>query len=241
MNGKALGLGAGGRSIGLIGSGSSLNQVDVCRLSDSETITFNRSWLAWREWGFRPTFHASLDPSTIAVLGPELPCVVEAHPNVRFFLHEDAALHGVHAAANVTFCHFVRSRFFTGRVDALVALGNVGAMSVQILHALGYDRVQMVGVDGYKMQPVGVVHDVNYFRDDYARGAGEVSRDLRRRYAEDWRFVASECDRLGISVKNSSPGTSLECIPTIPYEEGLAWIGNCGGCPGRSDRLFETT
>ena len=49
----------------LIGSGPSLNRVDVRRLADRWTIAFNRSYIAWDQWGFEPTYYAALDSRTI--------------------------------------------------------------------------------------------------------------------------------------------------------------------------------
>ena len=60
----------------LIGSGPSLNKIDPRKLAPYDAIAFNRSWLAWDDWGFAPRYHACLDPASIAIIGPELPPVI---------------------------------------------------------------------------------------------------------------------------------------------------------------------
>ena len=49
-------------------------------------IAFNRSFLAWADWGFAPTYHACLDPLSMAIIGPELAAVVAAYPAHAFLL-----------------------------------------------------------------------------------------------------------------------------------------------------------
>ena len=45
----------------LIGSGPSLNKVDVSSLKDSATLSLNRSYVAWPDWGFAPTFYVAIE------------------------------------------------------------------------------------------------------------------------------------------------------------------------------------
>lgn len=42
----------------LLGCGPSLNYVEVQRLAEDDTITFNRAYIAWGERGFVPTYYA---------------------------------------------------------------------------------------------------------------------------------------------------------------------------------------
>lgn len=208
----------------LIGSGPSLNSVDMGRFAGLDTIAFNRSWLAWRDWGFAPRFHACLDPATMAILGPELPAVIAAYPETRFFLHSSVARQGVAASDHVTLCDLVPGEGFSASLDVLTDLGNVGAISVQLLHALGFDRILMVGVDGRYGPDQGSARDANHFRDDYARGRVALTPELRARYTDGWQVVAAECARLEIAVRNASPGTALTCFETIDVENGLDWL-----------------
>ena len=45
----------------LIGSGPSLNKVDVSSLKDRATLSLNRSYVAWPYWGFAPTFYVAIE------------------------------------------------------------------------------------------------------------------------------------------------------------------------------------
>lgn len=215
----------------LIGSGPSLNRIDPRRLAGRDAIAFNRSWLAWGDWGFAPRYHACLDPASIAIIGPELPPVIAAHGATRFFLHSDAAKAGIKAATNVTLCDLVQGDDFSGSLATLTDFGNVGAVSMQVLEALGYGRILMVGVDGDYLPEQGVTHDANHFRDDYARGRVALTPALRARYTGHWPVVAAACARRGIEVRNASPGTVLTCFETIDFDDGLVWLSSGASRP----------
>lgn len=222
----------------LIGSGPSLNRIDPRKLAGCDTIAFNRSWLAWDDWGFAPRHHACLDPATMAILGPELPPVVERHRNTHFFLHRDAAKAGIAAGNNVTLCNVTAGEHFAETLAIITDFGNVGAMSLQVLHLLGYRRVLLVGVDGDYHPDRDGGEDANHFRQDYARGRVPLTPALRARYTGHWPSVAAECRRLGVDVRNASPGTVLTCFHTINLDDGLAWLSSgaadvCGATSSR--------
>jgi hypothetical protein len=210
----------------LIGAGPSLNRIDPRRLAGLDAITFNRAWLAWDEWGFAPRYHACLDPRSIGVFGPELPPIVASRRSTKFFLHSDAAGHGVEPGNNVTFCGLAAGSAFSRSVTALTDFGNVGAISMQLLHLLGYRKILMVGVDGDYLPETQRENDVNHFRDDYARGRVVLTPELRAHYTSQWPVVAAECRRCGIEVRNASPGTALTCFETVGFDEGLRWLSS---------------
>jgi hypothetical protein len=210
----------------LIGSGPSLNRIDPRRLAAYDSIAFNRSWLAWGDWGFAPRYHACLDPASIALIGPEMRPVIAAHAATRFFLHNDAAKAGIKASDRVTLCGLVTGERFADSFSSLTDFGNVGAASLQVLHALRYRKVLMVGVDGDYLPEKDVESDANHFREDYARGRHPLTPALRARYTGQWSVVAAECRRCGIEVRNASPGTVLTCLDTIDFDDGLDWLSS---------------
>jgi hypothetical protein len=218
----------------LIGSGPSLNKIDPRKLAPYDAIAFNRSWLAWDDWEFAPRYHACLDRVSIAIIGPELPPVIARHGRTRFFLHQDAASAGIADGGNVTLCGLVDGDRFGGTFTALTDFGNVGAVSLQVLQLLGYRKVLMVGVDGDYLPEKSVDNDANHFRDDYARGRVPLTPALRARYTGHWPVVASECKRLGMDVRNASPGAALTCFHQIELDEGLAWLSAIAHSRGAS-------
>jgi len=208
----------------LIGSGPSLNRIDPRRLAGYDTIAFNRSWVAWPNWGFAPAYHACLDPASMAIIGPDLAPVVARHRDTRFFFHGSAAGFGIEASDRVSLCDLVPGSSFGTSLSALTDYGNVGSISMQVLYLLGYRKVLMVGVDGDYLPETDVSRDHNHFRPDYATGRVPLTPELRVRYTAGWPAVAAECERLALQVRNASPGTVLTCFETADLTEGLAWI-----------------
>jgi len=45
----------------VIGTGPSLKDIDVSLLKDHTTITFNRAYVAFEDWGFDPTYYLAID------------------------------------------------------------------------------------------------------------------------------------------------------------------------------------
>lgn len=222
----------------LIGAGPSLNRIDPRRLAGLDTITFNRAWLAWGDWGFAPRYHACLDPASIAIIGPELPPVIAANRRTRFFLHRDAARAGIAADDHVNLCDVVEGARFSDTLSAMTDFGNVGATSMQVLHLLGYRRILMVGVDGDYLPEKDTGTDANHFRPDYARGRVPLTPALRARYTGCWPVVAAECKRCGIEVRNASPGTALTCFDTVDFDDGLGWL-SAGTSHSRGETTFQ--
>ena len=48
-------------TIFIIGSGPSLKQVDMHLLKDRDTFSMNRQYIAYKDWGFYPTYYAMID------------------------------------------------------------------------------------------------------------------------------------------------------------------------------------
>ena len=206
----------------LMGSGPSLNRIEPWCLRGVDTIAFNRSFLAWPAWDFAPTHHACLDPKSIAIIGSELPAIIRQYPRTHFFLHADAAKAGIEPSDHVMLIDVSPDAPFAGSWERLADLGNVGAISLQVLALLGYRRVLMVGVDGVYVSDRD--DDPNHFRPDYARGRVPLTDADRIRYTAGWPAAARECRRLAIDVRNASEGTALTCFATIDFLAGLDWL-----------------
>jgi hypothetical protein len=159
----------------------------------------------------------------MAIIGPELAPIVDAHRHTRFFLHSSAAQFGIETSANVSLCELIPGETFSDTLARLTDYGNVGSISMQILRLLGYRKVLMVGVDGDYLPETDVSRDHNHFRSDYAAGRVPLTPALRTRYTAGWPAVAAECRRLGIEVRNASPGTVLTCFETAGLSEALEW------------------
>lgn len=222
----------------LIGSGPSLNKIDVRRLASTHTIAFHRSYVAWDQWGFAPTMYACLDEIGFESSAAEIRELVRRHPGTRFFLPESADLFGIERSPQVSHVRLTAGgRFSTDRA-ALTDFGNVGATSLQLLALLGYGRVLLVGVDARYVELdlqrtsldedgyLRVQDDQNHFSPDYIRRHAPRSKPDLAKVLGQWPHVAVECERVGLHVRNASPGSALGCFPNSDFEPGLSWVSS---------------
>ena len=217
----------------LIGSGPSLNRIDVTRLRDYCTLAFNRSHLAWDAWGFHPTYYARLDPKGLKKSIQEVRDLLVTSRVQHFFLHESAQQLGIESSPKVTHVKMLSGDTFFAQTQMGSDFGNVGASSLQILAGLGYQRIVMVGVDGYYPSldtkvSASVVYqkaDPDHFHPDYASPTSRVSSLSAETVLGRWPKVAQACKDRNIQVRLASPGSALTCFETIPFEDTLRWIG----------------
>ena len=227
----------------LIGSGPSLKEVDVARLKRLDSIAFNRSFVAWKSWGFSPTHYACLDPVVFEDNAQEIRGLIEKCPRTHFFLPENSRFAGIAPSARVSLVRLVPGRRFSSNVCELTDFGNVGATSIQILALLGYQRIAMIGVDA-RYSPIHesvavadkegfvyVADDVDHFCPEYVQGKRLIARPDLQKILGQWPQVAEECAARAIDVRNASPGSALDCFPKIDFPLAIEWVlGNREFC-----------
>lgn len=227
----------------LIGSGPSLNRTAVRALGDYDTIAFNRSFVGWERWRFQPTYYACFDPLVIAGNAAELQSLINDASVLRFFLNRSAASFGIRPSKRVTLVEMVEGTAFCSELERLTDFGNVGASSLQILAALGYCRVAMVGVDARYSERVCTAQtgdeiaagpDPDHFTPEYTIGKQRQAHPDMDKILGQWPRVAGACRQLGLDVRNASPGTALTCFETMEFTDALGWIG-----PTRDHRILD--
>ena len=220
----------------LIGTGPSLNEIDVTRMAEHDTITFNRAYIAWPEWGFTPTYYACVDPVALEDNAADIRRLIAESGVQRFFLNERAVDFGITASDRVTLLRIREQAPFSLDLRTLTDFGNVGASSLQILVALGYQRVALVGMDArYSSLPeldnggdyvrMERGQDPDHFLPGYMEGRRRIAKPDYDRLLGQWPQVAAECERMGLDVRNASPGSALISFPVIGFAEALAWVG----------------
>lgn len=229
----------------LIGSGPSLNKVDVTRLAQLDTMSFNRSYVAWKQWGFAPTYYACLDPIAFEDNALELQELIVGNPDTRFFLPDSPKFVGIKSSVQVSLVKLVAGNAFSTDISALTDFGNVGATSIQILSLLGYRRIAMIGVDArYSRIDASVANkdgfilvadDPDHFCAEYVQGKRlranlDLGKDLGL-----WPQVAKECASHKMEVRNASPGSALDCFPTTDFAIAIEWAQE-DVCPLLNDK-----
>jgi len=74
------------RTAWIIGTGPSLKNIDVSLLKNKHTITFNRAYVAYEDWGFDPTFYLSIDANDMRAVYKDINNLITNSNTKVFFL-----------------------------------------------------------------------------------------------------------------------------------------------------------
>ena len=231
----------------LIGCGPSLNAIDMHACSDFDTITFNRAYIAFDDWGFHPTYYACIDRVVLPDNAEEISQLIAEGRIRHFYLRNTAASLGMQEQHNVTFLNIREGASFSTDLKHLGMFGNVGAVSLQILAHLGYGKVVLIGVDArYAQHPpdirvekaydyihgtndaIDYVHtennDPNHFCPAYYGKGRRENRPNVSKAIVGWNKAAQACGAHGLQVVNATTGSDLQCFPHVPFTDAIKWL-----------------
>lgn len=219
----------------IIGNGPSLKKIDMSKLKNIDTFSFNRAYLAYEEWGFVPTFYACIDRERIRHCYDGVRMLLpDTCPTKKIFLRENQYVmdnflkedkvivtnydrinwlgtpdeHGIYA----------ESEFPKHMTDAPNCAGSVSVYAVQLAYAMGYTHIGMVGVDAnYKSD--GHLRNgkggINHFRPDY-NPPDVVSEETVGNDLDKWKMVRDQLAKSKI-VKIFSCVSDSKVNGVIPY------------------------
>jgi type IV secretory pathway TrbD component len=210
----------------LIGSGPSLNVAEVGQLGDFPAIAFNRSFIAWRDWGFAPRYYACTNAATAALVVNDAEDILAFEGLRRIWLHR--LFQQVEAARSDPRVVFVTPAETTFGVNGgqIADYGNVGASSLQLLWSMGHNRVLLMGADG-RYQPRGGGPSINHFRPDYIPAGFSSTASPR---TEKWNDAVADARAHGMELRLRSRGSALSEIAgleqdTAALAQTMAWLG----------------
>ena len=70
----------------VIGTGPSLNKIDMSKLADQRTITFNRAYIAFEDWGFHPSYYLVIDSNDARSIYKDINLLIAEDKIEKFFL-----------------------------------------------------------------------------------------------------------------------------------------------------------
>ncbi len=170
------------RPLFLIGSGPSLREHDISKLKNCYTMSFNRSYIAFDDWGFQPTYFAGLDNVVNEDNKDAFINLIHKSRIKRFFFPNDSISQRFFKSKNVSIIDIYGGNprgpdlnFTTNLTTA-----NSGLFGLQIaIGLLGFKEIYLLGCDAnYKEQIRGTQkkdgvyismedNDTNHFRQDY--------------------------------------------------------------------------
>lgn len=156
----------------ILGTGPSLNKIDVTKLSNEVTITFNRAYVAFEDWGFDPTYYLAIDGNDIRSLYKDINKLMRESDVEKFFLiqltdnqkHEPRHFQDFEFKSNeeiyeksekLRLIQSIGSRVLpvlddTVEIDNVIKttiVPNAGFLGLKMLYHEGYRKIYLCGMD----------------------------------------------------------------------------------------------
>lgn len=209
----------------LIGSGPSLDAGELRELAGLPAIAFNRSFIAWRDWGFTPRYYACTNAATAALVLSDVEDILDFEGLERVWLHD--LFQQCEAARTDPRVVFVRpaETAFGVHGGQIADYGNVGASSLQLLWSMGHSRVLLMGTDArYRRREGGPA--INHFREDYIPAGFSSAAPAR---SEKWADAVFDALAHGMELRLRARGSALSEIAgleqdTATLAQTVAWL-----------------
>jgi hypothetical protein len=235
------------RSVYVIGNGPSLNKIDIAKLKSKDTISFNRAFIAYEDWGFFPTYYMVVDAVVLENIKADVKNLVDSSPIRRFFLPESSRDY-FGESQKIQYINLVSRPildlwFWGRRFGKMKIIANVGATSIPVLKILGYENFIILGTDcNYteaNIKNVAIEYnpdnkdrrivyksdgdsDPNHFRPDYFGKGTEYSKPQQGNHFRGWEFIAGKMDRNKANIILCSPGSTLvKLFREMDFEEAV--------------------
>ena len=133
-----------GETVVIVANGPSLAAVDMTQLASVPTISMNRAYLSWDEWGFTPNYFVSINGLVLQQFASDiaaLPCQKFINTRSRqFYDTSDPGIVLLNTGASLTDRFDTTGRkFSTG--------GTVTFVALQLAYILGFQKVVLIGLD----------------------------------------------------------------------------------------------
>ena len=155
------------RTAFVIGTGPSLNDIDMEKLKNYDCVTFNRAYIAFDDWGFVPQYYLAIDGNDIRSVYKDINNLAIDNPSSKFFILDDENHNKIHPPdafqdkdkktslfdwkRENLYRIYQKNSTFRGYIDKkdayLPVVPNAGWMGVELLYALGYKTIAFVGCD----------------------------------------------------------------------------------------------
>ena len=205
----------------IIGNGPSLNKTDVSKLQNEFTFGMNRIYLAFPDWGFEPTYFASvndlvIEQSSKEIRALKMPKFLSWHSRPHISPTDNTMfLHTTYTGPK--FSEDVRHRVWEG--------GTVTYVALQLAFYMGFEKVILIGVDhNYqnKGEPNKTIvsggDDIDHFHAGYfGKGFRWQLPDL-----EAWDLAYNQArtayENAGREVIDATIGGKLQVFPKVDYD-----------------------
>lgn len=222
----------------IIGSGPSLNEIDISKLAGHNTISLNRQYIAYSDWGFIPAYYMIIDKRLISTIHKDIEKLIKEEKGIKEFLimnhpnsdydkwlnkvkkEEGTRISRIKGGGGTKFTNLTYSsrlgNFPEGKTFGFC--GNAGACAVDVARFLGYKKVVLLGVDANyvsRSESVKAKKDLSHFHpkyfdvDTFKEGVNQGS-DSHKSKTYYWEIIAKEHKKIkDFEIISSSPNSPI--------------------------------
>jgi len=220
-----------GKRCFIIGSGPSINKMDLSPLKSEITFGHNAFYLIADRLGFLPTYYVIEDPLPAEDNSTEINKLVgttKIFPqDLKYCLKKDEKT--VYVNFNRYFSYYPQPNFPQFSEDMLKCVfwgGTVAYMSLQLAYYMGIREVYLIGVDlSYKVpenevDPVitSETDDPNHFHPDYFGAGKRWHQPMVERMKHSFEYAAKFYQQNDGIVHNATVGGNLDTLPRVDYK-----------------------
>lgn len=229
-----------GRRCFIMGSGPSLNKMNLDRLKDESVWGMNRCSLLFDRISWRPAFYTAVDTRVVPDNSKEINQLIKELPKTLFFFPVDFCLCKVLFSAPNTYWYNeiafddgdLPDGYFSASVpDFVRATTTVTAAAMQIAVFLGFNPIYLIGCDTDYRVPDSVQYededlnlivgtsndDVSHFDPAYFGTGKKYHQPRPERMIFGYEQARKVCDRLGVKILNATTGGKLEVFPRVEF------------------------
>lgn len=212
----------------IIGNAPSIADLDMTRLKDEITFSFNRAYLAYEEWGWYPTYYCVIDSRMLKQTTEDVNKLIRSGKIKEFYLIEEGS-EGIIKADNVHIIKFDTTGYndhggkWGFRPSNWKYCGDVAAFALQVAYSIGYREIYLAGVDmtwgdfGYTAPN----KDVDHFRPDYESEKVRMSEIYKHAHKRSWEKSIKEAtsEPYNLKMTITTPDSVLrQWLPYQPFE-----------------------
>ena len=230
-----------GKRCVIMGSGPSLNHMDLECLRGEYVWGVNKCYLLFDRLSWRPAFYVAVDRRVVPDISSQLMELVHGLGDTRFFFPVHFRFDGMLASGSNVYWYVERLGSpgdgscvgFTDDAARWVSpVRTVTVAALQLAVHLGFNPIYLIGCDTSYAVGSSVRRDVddpdrltstvdddfNHFDPSYFGAGSQWHEPHVERMIEHYTLSKRACDALGVEVLDATVGGKLTVFPKVDYE-----------------------
>jgi len=202
----------------IIGNAPSIAKLDMTRLKDEITFSFNRAYIAYEDWGWYPNYYMVIDSNILRQITNDINDLIRSGEIGQYYFNRDGS-ENIIKADNVHIIDLAKGWGFNP--DRFNYCGDVAACALQIAYTEGYHKLYLAGVDqswGTHGETAPNA-DTDHFRPDYETDAVRMSKIYADGHFSSWKQSIIEAKEYDMQIITTTPSKLSGYVPFVPFSK----------------------